>query len=414
MNVILPLGGVLLCGSALLFAALWDLPPAERARLQAIVFAGFAARLLLALIFETFPALRITHDDASGYEGSAIAMARYWQGAGPPVVRATQGLHNYGYYYIGGALCYIFGPYRLNLSAWNALFGALTIVVLYRLTADLFHHAVALRAARLFAFMPSMITWSAVAIKDPVMVLLVSCALYFNLLLRRRFSLSIALLLTGIIAATFVIRFYVTYFLIISVIGTILLGRSDTGHSTWRNALFLLIFTGLVVATGMGSTMSESFNNLNLDTAATFRNGMATTANSGFARGLDVRTPEGLAVGLPLGLAVLFLGPFPWQMRSALPLLTLPEMIVWWSLVPALLRGVRFAAGFAFRRASPVLVFCISLSVTYALTLGNVGAAVRQRAQIFVFLFIFVALGTYVKHCKKNRVDPRILLMAGH
>lgn len=382
----------------------------DRRRLLAIAFAALSMRIALATFFEVFPWSRITHEDARGYEAIAIAMARYWHGAGPPIAVSWKGTQNYGYYYVGGALCYLFGEYRLHLALWNALFGAINVIILYRLTSNLFHRAVGFQAARLFAFMPSMVLWNSVAIKDPVMILLVSTALYLYVLLRRKWSWSLALLLTGVITATFFIRFYISYFLILAVVGTVVVGRAREGIATWRNIAFLVFFAGIVTLSGVSSNLNEGLANATLEHAAHYRIGMANTANSGFARDLDMSSPSGLALGLPIGLGVLFFGPAPWQMTSTLPLMMLPEMIFWWSLVPSLWRGVRFAAGRAFVRSAPLLVFCISLSITYAITLGNVGAAVRQRAQIFVFLFIFVALGKYVRYCKKHRIETSLLL----
>jgi hypothetical protein len=136
---------------------------------------------------------------------------------------------------------------------------------------------------------------------------------------------------------------------------------------------------------------------------------MATTANSGFSVDADVSTARGAVAFLPIGLAVLLFGPFPWQMVSLRPLISLPEMLVWWSMVPALWRGLKFALGREAGRTIPIMVFGGTLMGLYALTLGNVGAAFRQRAQVFVFLFIFVALGHYVSVCRKRGIDPNEL-----
>ena len=51
--------------------------------------------------------------------------------------------------------------------------------------------------------------------------------------------------------------------------------------------------------------------------------------------------------------------------------------------------------------------------VYYSLVHGNVGAAFRQRAQIFVLLFIFASLGTYVKTCRRRGIDSNLLLERG-
>jgi hypothetical protein len=42
---------------------------------------------------------------------------------------------------------------------------------------------------------------------------------------------------------------------------------------------------------------------------------------------------------------------------------------------------------------SPILIFTVMLSLAYSVFQGNVGTAYRQRAQLLVFYFIFVAVG---------------------
>ncbi|HLA12397.1 MAG TPA: hypothetical protein VJ023_17555, partial [Pyrinomonadaceae bacterium] len=45
------------------------------------------------------------------------------------------------------------------------------------------------------------------------------------------------------------------------------------------------------------------------------------------------------------------------------------------------------------RMISPILIFTVMLSLAYSVFQGNVGTAYRQRAQLLVFYFIFVAVG---------------------
>ncbi|MCS6912388.1 MAG: glycosyltransferase family 39 protein [Myxococcales bacterium] len=410
MSILVPLLSVIFFGSLLIELSLMGVPTAERRRLRVIVLVGLALRLALAVVLEVFPQFRLFHDDAGGYELNAMAMARAWKGLGPPVVLTWHGALTHGYVYVGAVLCFLFGVFPLHLAAWNGLFGVLTVIFLYRLARHLFHSRVAFRAALLLAFMPSMIVWNSVAIKDPIMVLLVTVSLYIYMLLRRRWSTVLLLILVATVSASFFIRFYISYFLILSIFLTVLVGRTQEGTSRVRNLLIVAAFAIAVGLTGLSRNLSQGLELANLEQVALYRAGMASTANSGFGHDLDVSSPRGALLALPMGLAVVLFGPFPWQMRSLLPLSTLPEMLLWWYLVPSLWRGIRFAFTRSFSRGAPVFVFCISLSIAYSLTLGNVGAAVRQRTQIFVFLFVFVALGQFVKYCHKHRINPDLLI----
>jgi hypothetical protein len=46
-----------------------------------------------------------------------------------------------------------------------------------------------------------------------------------------------------------------------------------------------------------------------------------------------------------------------------------------------------------FRYALPILVFSASLTAAYAVFQGNIGTAYRQRTQVTMFYFIFMAAG---------------------
>jgi hypothetical protein len=45
------------------------------------------------------------------------------------------------------------------------------------------------------------------------------------------------------------------------------------------------------------------------------------------------------------------------------------------------------------RPALPILIFTTMLTIAYSVFQGNVGTAYRQRSQLLIFYFIFVAVG---------------------
>jgi hypothetical protein len=109
-------------------------------------------------------------------------------------------------------------------------------------------------------------------------------------------------------------------------------------------------------------------------------------------------------------MAFLLLSPFPWQFGSLRALFAAPETVVWWFLFPSMIRGLRYTIAKRFGAASPIILFTFALIPAYSLIHGNVGSGFRQRAQIFVFLFIFTSLGTWVKWAKKRGLSPDLLL----
>src|SRR5947199_3561254 len=68
-------------------------------------------------------------------------------------------------------------------------------------------------------------------------------------------------------------------------------------------------------------------------------------------------------------------------------------MIIWRAAFRYLILGLWFTIKYRLRQVSPILIFTSMLTLAYSLFQGNVGTAYRQRSQLLVFYFIFVAVG---------------------
>src|SRR5262249_8189233 len=153
--------------------------------------------------------------------------------------------------------------------------------------------------------------------------------------LKRKFS-PVALLFTVLpIAACQPIRFYMIYFLSFAVIGSLLIERGARLVAAVPKQLLIvaggvafLIFVG-----GFGSAQA-GLEQASFQKVAEFRASMAATAASGFAHDVDVSSPGKALLFLPYGLTMLLFAPFPWQLTSMRAAFALPEMMVWWMLIP--------------------------------------------------------------------------------
>jgi hypothetical protein len=402
----------LILGLALiaLFSAL--LPPAERPWLMRVLVVALLARLVLAAIFASFAETRVFHEDAGGYEGFGRALALAWHGLRPPVTFIDSAHQNNGWVYVCGAIYYALGDVPALPSCFNCVIGVAEVFMVYRLARCFFHPFVARRAALLTAFVPSMMLWSSVAIKDPLMALLIIIGLYSCVQIKRRFSLGALVGICFSLLAMQPIRFYMIYFLGFAIFVSLFLERGmGMVSGVYKQVLVVGMLAVLLAMAGLTGRAQAGFEVLSLDRVSSFRHSMATTANSGFESDADVSTPIRAILFLPVGVSELLLGPFPWQFGSLRALMAAPETIYWWLLFPGVLSGMWWMFRTRFASTSPLLLFAVTMTMAYSLAHGNVGSGFRQRAQIFVILFIFAALGSYRRRCKNAGLDPDLLLV---
>jgi 4-amino-4-deoxy-L-arabinose transferase-like glycosyltransferase len=411
MDVIFPFLVFSLIGTMASYFCARSVPAPESRWLFRVLLLAFALRMLTATAFALFPETRIFHDDATGYELHGLRIAAAWSGSGPPSELASVLEQNYGYFYFAAIIYYVFGAFACAVSYASALLGMLTVFLVYRLASRFFHLLVTRRAALMVAFTPSLILWSSMALKDPLMTFLIVLSLSSCVSFKQRASASSFLGTILPVIAIQPIRFYIVYFLGFAILLSLVLER---GIRRLTGVSKQLLIGGAVVAmlalVGFSGRAQQGMDYLSFEKVSSFRRGMAASADSGFSADIDVSTPAGAIAFLPVGVAVLLLGPFPWQFTSLRAILAGPETIIWWFMFPSLLRGLRFAFRKRFTEISPLILFSFTLTSAYSLVHGNVGSGFRQRAQIFVFLFIFAAVGQYLKQCRRRGLDERLLL----
>src|SRR5207302_1513906 len=123
-------------------------------------------------------------DDGQGW-GQGAVLADQWgrQHLGLLDVPLAMGdafsRQNKGYHYLLGGFFTLTGtPARLPAAALNCLFGALAVVLIYRTARCLFSRWASVRVGWWACLFPSLIVWSAMTIKEPIVILLESVAIY--------------------------------------------------------------------------------------------------------------------------------------------------------------------------------------------------------------------------------------------
>jgi hypothetical protein len=208
--------------------------------------------------------------------------------------------------------------------------------------------------------------------------------------------------------ALLTLRFYVFYMICVAIAGAFIVGMRALTPTTFLRQFLLIILIGL----GLTYLGVMRYANVQLETYANLqqiqrsRANAAQSAQSGFGKDVDVSSTSGAISTIPVGMLYLLFAPFPWQLASLRQSITLPEMVAWWASFPMLVLGLWFSIKYRLRMISPILIFTTMLSLAYSMFQGNVGTAYRQRAQLLVFYFIFVAVG-YVLILEKREERKR-------
>ena len=366
-----------------------------------LFIAALLVRMVVGTLINVFELQEFFGGDAYTYDfyGSALLKAlagdQYYAG----LVQRFQGQFGagaVGMIYMVAAVYKIIGRNMLAVQFFNSVLGAATAPAIFLIAHSIFGNLRVSRMASLFvAFFPSLVLWSSQGLKDGPIVFMLALSVLLTLRLGEKFSLKNALLLGAVLATLTTFRFYLFFMVVAAIVGAFTIGMREFTVTGFVRQLLIVVAIGLALTyVGVIQTANMQFGYYSdLNVVQRSRLDLATSAKSGFGEDVDVSTASGAIQAVPTGIVYLLFAPFPWQLESLRQSITLPEMLVWWAAFPFLVLGFWFTFRYRLRQSFVIFIFTTMLTLAYSVFQGNVGTAYRQRAQILVFYFIFVAVG---------------------
>lgn len=402
---------VLVCTVLTLVAlyVIYQAPEEDREFLVQVFLIALLARVVLGSTIYFFGWSEFFGGDVTTYDYLGRRLAEIWEGKDlywDYHERATSTVETgWGMYRLVAVVYYLVGRNILAVQMVSCVVGAATAPAIYFCSYRIFNNK---RVARISAFMvalfPSLIIWSCQMLKDGYIVFLLVMVMFAVLQLQKKFSYAFLVVLIMSLFGIVTLRFYIFYMLMVAVVGSFLIGSSRSTQSiVVRIAALVVIGMGL---TYMGILQDASYN---FDKYASFERvqaarGDLSKASSGFGEDLDVSTPAGAISAIPIGFVYIMFAPFPWMVTNLRVAITMPEMILWWCSLPLFVVGLIYAVRHRFRNTIAILIFTLMLTISYSIFQGNVGTAYRQRAQIQVFMFMFIAVGyTLIQEKRENQ-----------
>jgi hypothetical protein len=387
----------------------------DRTFLLRVFALAISLRWVLAFVIDWKHLQLFFGPDAQTFDSVAWAISDVWKGLIPynsPFMAeyANHTRPGWGMFYYVASIYYLVGRNQLLIQLINCAMGAASCITVYKIAQMLYPEVrVARTAAFLTAVSPSMILWSSQMMKDgPIVLSLSLCALY-TLKLQAKMGIKNLLLLLISLFSLFSLRNYAFYIMFAAVaLALILTGKRFTPMRFIQGSVLVVVIGGALAYLGAGEVTKDTFN---LKKIQAGREWSAKVAKSGFGGDVDITDPQAALGFLPIGLVYVLFAPFPWMITNVRQLITLPELIGWWLLVPMVIKGFWYAVRHRLKESFAIVIFTVGLTLVYALYQSNVGTAYRHRAQLYVFFFIFISIGLDLR--RKAKLQKRARMVFG-
>lgn len=307
----------------------------------------------------------------------------------------------HGYLYIVGSFYYLFGYSPIAVKFINCLLGALLAIAAYAIGNN-FSKNIGRISILLVMFFPSLFLWSTTNLKDTFLSLSAVVLLWLVIRFLKTKKLSF---LAGIAMCIFV-------------------QGSFTKRDLWLLSMGIIIFTGLFILFLMLKkkwllawvfAIFIILNPLNLrDTLhAEARStlyrlyvihcGFITTPGVNY-RILDEKyyLNQDLLYNIPFLEVIKSIGraifhfmfePLPGRILGSSSSIALPQMLIWYFLIPFMLLGVLRGIRLNYLTAVPILIYSFLFAFSLSLFSGNVGTVFRHRDMLTSFFLILSAIG---------------------
>ena len=368
--------------------------PDERARQRVLwwTMISFAAHLIFGLAATNISdAVRFyLGTDSFHYDETARAIVHHWN-HGLPFPRVSHGKE--GFYYMLAGLYWLFGFHTAAGLAVNATLAAGIVPVMSDATDRLFGAKAARYVPYLVVLLPGLFLWTSQLMREAGMLFLLAAVLNCAIRLVERISPAPLILLISALILAFTFRAWVALIVAAGVLVGLAVGHRQVVAGLGTGLSTLIIAAVIMLASGLGYSGYKTAIDVDLQQANVVRKDLAYSGRTGYEAEVDISTTRGALRYLPRGIVSFVAGPFPWTIREARQLPFVPDMLVWWMLLPSLWVGFRTAGDMVGRRRWLVVLPAVGVILFMSLALGNFGTVVRERLQVIVLVVPLIALG---------------------
>lgn len=379
--------------------------PLHGAFLAELFLWGFLLRAFVGLIIYRFELAGYFQMDATTYDWYGWELAQVWHGRsiGSEYVHSLRLGQNPGIFYLTAAFYYVFGHYYLFLQFVLSVIGAATPILVVKVADALFgDREVSIISGLCAAFFPSIVLWTCQLMKEAPVLFCLCLIVYSMQQAVIRFRLRYPVYIVAALVAIHYLRFYMFYSMVAALVAALIVPSRPLSAARLVRHLAVsgIVLAGVVYLLGGREILTTFQESTKLETIQEARRDQAKglgalgrPPESRFREDADVSTREGALRHLPFGVLYVMFGPFPWEIRNLRQAIALPEGLLWWMMVPALVRGLWLAVRHRLPESWLILIFSAGVLLPYSFSQGNVGTAYRQRIQFQILFFIFVALG---------------------
>jgi len=398
------------------------IPEEERDFVTWIIITAFVVRIALAVIMHA-------HSYLAGFDGFISGDERLytikgwdllleWRGDlyGAFIKEYKHGINPFTY-----ILTVFYGISGFNAVAAkfiNCYIGALTAFAVYDMTSVLFGRHAGRLSLVIVAFWPSMVRWSASALKDPLIILLIVLIIgLFIRIIRKRKAVMNTLIAVAAILILGLLQRSLLAVMLICLAGALIFSFINIrirGAKEFTAVFFAITIASVIMAVALSFTFKGKTINF-LKDCVKHQISVAVSDNAGYTifrpdlgRDLDkgyIRLSDIFPAYLK-GFAYFLLSPFPWAIRSLSQLAAYPQVILWYFSLLLFCYGFAKGGGVAAKETAIIGFFILLFVSINSLAEGNIGAAFRHRDYIspLVFVYVSYALAVFWRAPRHDRI----------
>jgi 4-amino-4-deoxy-L-arabinose transferase-like glycosyltransferase len=354
--------------------------------LATLCVCAFLLRVILSFALHSFDSFFAL--DPGSYERQALSLVHQWKSG-----QSGSAMRYGGYSPVVAAIYFIFGYTPIGAKVVNGFLGTLTAVLIYSIAREVYGRRVARIASLLSAFFPSLVLWSSLILKDAMAVFLIVLAIWSTVKLHSRFRIRYIIVLLASVVYYTQIRWFLVPYIIAAILASFLI---QPMRGLIRNISVVAMVLLLLIAVWqyIPERTKERYSNYSVDLAAINEvRGKFATGGSEFLGHVTIDSYTEALRFLPVGLFYFFLGPLPWQSHGLRQMITIPEVLMWYCLIPFMIYGFLYVLKNVAARSCVIIIYVALLTLAYSFGITNFGALFRYRSQLLVFYFIFAAVG---------------------